>query len=1123
MPSTIELHIQRLPDGSLTATLRAYGRGITVLTQSQPITISEEALRGLHLLPDAYGAALSAMVFPGPLREAWGRASGHAETEGSSIHLRVLIDDPVGELHTICWELLRDPLTSTPLARQESGSLARLIPCNSLHDPAPPPKPNLRALVAVAGPSDAEKWNLTPVGVASEAARVQTALGSIPSDLLADAPSLATLVNIKDGLRSGAHILYLISHGKETPQGTVLYLVSDDGRAAPILGADLEAAITSLDVAHRPLLSVLVACESGSQDDAPLASVGPLLARAGIPAVIAMQATISMEAAAKLTARLLRELTRDGRIDRALAAARAGLGNEWWVPVLWLRARDGRLWDGREADSLALLRSMPLDTIPSLAPLPPGSRMLFRRNPLFVGRENDLRALAYALTGGTIIAIGQVAAATGLGGIGKTNLATEFVYHYGQFFAGGVYWLSFADPAAIASEVIACGGMGLIDRPDWGNLAPEEQVRLVRAAWEKPIPRLLVFDNCDDTDVLSAEELLRMWCPVSGGARILITSRRGIWDVGLGMTRCALGVLARQESVLLLHRLSSALTEIDADVIAATVGDLPLALHLSGSFLAAYQSVAPADYVRDLHSALLAHPALEGRGSTYSPTDHERHVARTFALSYDRLDPSNSLDKAARMLLDRAARLAPGEPIPHDLLVAMLTHDSTDALLAEDGLRRLVDLGLLDGEADHMLRLHRLLAFFVQHVAETGDTQASVEHALLAYSTEQNRRKIPMRLPPLQPHLRHITAIARQYEHPQAPDLCASLGEHLYLLGNYAEALLFYEYAVVAYIKRFGPSHAETLQLSDRIATLYHSLGDVKQALSVSTQSLALREATDDSDTKGLADNLQQMGEFFQAKGDYLKARSFYERALELRAANLGEAHHVTLTTLNSLTLLLVRTNRPAAELLFARAQAVEQQLLADSTYNVLIGMALVRSAFLALIRHDVTIAEQLLERARIIWQNLLDTKHPDITPEIRSLLATSASEDEVDDDFLEHGLVKIVGEDHPIASLLLALLGAIHHMSGELVEARYLYEKALSIQQRTQRLDQRETAQIRWWLGILLAQHQDRSAARAQLRYAVAIYAKVSGRVHPMTKRCRKSLYQLDQKRSRKRAYRHT
>ena len=94
-------------------------------------------------------------------------------------------------------------------------------------------------------------------------------------------------------------------------------------------------------------------------------------------------------------------------------------------------------------------------------------------NPLFVGRQADLKKLAAALKGGDTAAtravrqdgIGQIAAATGMGGIGKTQLAAEFVHRYGQFFLGGVFWLSFANPEAIPAEVAACGERGGLDLP----------------------------------------------------------------------------------------------------------------------------------------------------------------------------------------------------------------------------------------------------------------------------------------------------------------------------------------------------------------------------------------------------------------------------------------------------------------------------------------------------------------------------------------------------------------------------------------------------------------------------------------------------------------------------------
>jgi hypothetical protein len=237
--------------------------------------------------------------------------------------------------------------------------------------------------------------------------------------------------------------------------------------------------------------------------------------------------------------------------------------------------------------ALDRLAELPLNTLPTPGPLPGGSLMPLGRNPLFVGREQDLKTLATALKGGETIAIGQIetAATTGLGGIGKTQLASEYVHRYGRFFAGGVFWLSFADEKAIPAEVAACGGLGAMDlRPDFGDLPLQDQLRLVAAAWQQPIPRLLVFDNCE------APELLAQWRPAVGGCRILVTSRRTDWEPTLDVQALALNVLSRAESLDLLRQHCPEADEEILAAIAEELGDLPLALHLAGSYM------APADY-----------------------------------------------------------------------------------------------------------------------------------------------------------------------------------------------------------------------------------------------------------------------------------------------------------------------------------------------------------------------------------------------------------------------------------------------------------------------------------------------------------------------------------------------
>ena len=102
------------------------------------------------------------------------------------------------------------------------------------------------------------------------------------------------------------------------------------------------------------------------------------------------------------------------------------------------------------------LEELPVEAIPDPTSLPPGWCMDLSRNSQFVGRADDLRAIVRMVKAdrGTTPTV----VVHGLGGVGKTQLATEVVYRYGQYFAGSVFWLSFAEPEAILTEVAACEG-----------------------------------------------------------------------------------------------------------------------------------------------------------------------------------------------------------------------------------------------------------------------------------------------------------------------------------------------------------------------------------------------------------------------------------------------------------------------------------------------------------------------------------------------------------------------------------------------------------------------------------------------------------------------------------------
>ena len=224
---------------------------------------------------------------------------------------------------------------------------------------------------------------------------------------------------------------------------------------------------------------------------------------------------------------------------------------------------------------------LPLDAVPMPGPLPPCSRLLLSTNPFFVGRKQALRRLARLLSDGNTV---PTVAITGLGGVGKTQLAVEFSHRYGRYFPGGVFWLNFADPDSVGTEIAACSGIdSLALRSNSTELSLDERVELIQHAWREPVPRLLIFDNCRDG------ELLAQWRPITGGCYVLVTSRCGYWDPSLAIKTLSLRVFPRQASMTLLKKFVPTIMDEIANALAAELGDLPLALHLAGRFLTKYR------------------------------------------------------------------------------------------------------------------------------------------------------------------------------------------------------------------------------------------------------------------------------------------------------------------------------------------------------------------------------------------------------------------------------------------------------------------------------------------------------------------------------------------------------
>jgi len=576
----------------------------------------------------------------------------------------------------------------------------------------------------------------------------------------------------------------------------------------------------------------------------------------------------------------------------------------------------------------------------------------------------------------------------------------------------------------------------------WQDGQLERNLTLVRRAWEEPTVRLLIVDNLEDP------KLWQQWRPLpGGGCRVLITTRRGQWPQRSGVTAVALPLLTSAESYELLltpraamkqttvaDLLADLTIEEAADTICTAVGGLPLALALAAAYLEENPGVSLPRYSATLNAQLLAHPSLQADFVDELPTGHAPSITATFALSYDRLDPTSTTDALALRLLHVAAACAP-EPIPRPLLYRAGADDPAEPLppeTADPALARLGSLGLLDELPDTALRLHRLLAAYVRTRSLPGDDAAVIlEAALLKEVYLINQAGYPLAGTPYLPHLRYVAALADQRGDVNAVALLNNLADLLYNQGDYAASRLIYERALEIAETVLGSNHSTTASILNNLASLMRAQGDYVAARPLLEHALAIQEATLGPTHPATASSLNNLAALLYAQGEYSASRPLLERALAIAEVALGPAHPDTALSLNNLAgLLEAQGDYAAAQFLYERALAIYEAVLGPT--HPATASSLNNLAELLKEQGDRAAARPLLERALTIREVSL-------------------------------------GPSHPQTAMSLNNLAALLRAQGDYTAARPLYERALAIMEQALGPDHLNTHTVRSNLSALV------------------------------------------------------
>ena len=398
----------------------------------------------------------------------------------------------------------------------------------------------------------------------------------------------------------------------------------------------------------------------------------------------------------------------------------------------------------------------------------------YHRNPSFIGRESELEILREALRldaqGNRIVAI------HGMGGIGKTQLALEYIYRFDSEYK--IVWWIDGSTALGASEGLAelAVALQLPDLP----YAVRDRAVLARQWLDNHGSWILIADNVD-----TPADVSRILPPIRGGG-VLLTSRRPHWR---GQFReIQLVAFSRQDSVNYLLAASGSGEQAAAREVADALGDLPLAL------------AHAAAYIQQTHTTLSQYRQLliTDRPRLFSVQgripDYDLSVAKALTVNFGSLAEVPE----ALLLLRIIAFLGP-DGIPFSLfrgqpfLPEPLRSATTDQLMMNDLVARLLAYSLVSRQQE-TISLHRLVQAVTRDQLSPEQRAETAQTALLlmrdAFPSDAQRSDRRDVCASLLPHLlaaaRHCTDLGTSPK--EASLLLNRAGRYLDAIGEYERA-----------------------------------------------------------------------------------------------------------------------------------------------------------------------------------------------------------------------------------------------------------------------------------------------------------------------------------------------
>jgi len=842
---------------------------------------------------EEFGMELYNKVFTAELGDRFNTVLEDAQENGRGVRICLRFNKDAQDIAAMPWEFLNDGDGFLVVRRE---TLISRLPPGIKRTRSSPLTSILRMLVIVSSPNDPE---IAPLNTEFEQEVILEAVDRLYRDhrMEVDFAEDASFETIQSYLNeTDYHIVHFTGHGAYKNGKGYLLLEKEDGGARAVDSGTIVEMLSGQGVR----LVVLSACQSGKKSSKEAyADIASNLAKAKIPAVLAMQYPILDESATKLAYAFYQALASGKPVDLALTEARTGMKNaensngiDFATPILYLQ----------DPECVAVGKIIPDKPELFNKPQMLGDVQMMKKG--FIGRRAELRSLQKDFKSD----VKRAAIIYGFGGIGKTVLATRLALKMNRHFEGvfGMRCNTATKPEDILNELNAflnLAGISQLNEILYQPLPLKvKTASLVNILNQRRY--LIILDNFEDcldetrSKIANPElgEFIRhLLNNTITNTKVIITTRYNFDPLGGRLTASIAHIsvpeLKFPETVWLMNNYG-VLADLDMAKkhrIYRKIGGHPWTI---------------GQFVRHAEAGTVDGVLLE-----LAPLKQE-------VIQFTLLDRSYSkLDQKAKALLLRASIYQ--EAVPVEALSWVMGDEKEPSPAIGDALSKIMDWGLIAREEEREethYAMHTLVREFAEEeLAKEGPDRKQL--LIRAARYYENQVKVTKNLWDL---LRARGYYYRAEEWEKAHEIVEATYEYLVRWG-YLKMVINLLNESIATTSGIGRASS----MFD-LGMIWHRLGDLKTALNIYNE--VKEEFEELEDKSGIAKTLHTLGMIHQQQGNYDEAARLYQQSLGIKE-ELGDKSGIAISLHQLGIIYQTQGNYEEAPQLYQQSLKINEEL----------------------------------------------------------------------------------------------------------------------------------------------------------------------------------------------------